>query len=349
MAKLAIPFVFIDESVVDYGFRVLMSGYQGEQFEKNPVLLLQHKRMGDGYDAMTDDTVLPLGKWYEIGVVGQQLIAKPEFDDDDPFALKVQGKVEKGYLNAASIWIDPIEVSDDENLKLPGQYGPTLTKWGIRESSIVDIPNCRNSLAIRTAANHKILMNGETENTAAVVDYLKTLLPNKSDIMDKKLLCEKLGIDENASEKVIANKLAALTSSETKLTALTTENKDLKDQLVEIKTAAETAKHESLVDSAIAGKKLAAGDREKYLKLAKADYDTTKELIDGMKAYESVEAKLSGSGTGGGDHSAEVGELMKLSGQTLYDQDKLDRLKAIASPEQFKLKYKEAFGVDFKG
>jgi len=347
MAKLTTPIILIDESVVDYGFRVLMSGYVGDQFERNPVLLLQHKRVDDGYQALTNNVVLPLGKWCEIAIKDNALLAFPEFDDNDPFALVVQNKVEKGYLNAASIWIDPIEVSDDEDLKLPGQYGPTITKWGVREASIVDIPNCRNALAVRTSAGKKIQLTGSGDTAQPeVLNYLQTFIKNvKLSIMERKALCLELGLDEKASDAEIQQKLSAVKADATKLTGVQDEVTKLRSKVVELNSAAETAKHESLVDGAITAKKLAAGDRDLYLKLSKADYESTKSLIDKMQPYESVENKL---GAGGEKDSAELAELVKLTGRELYLAGKLERLQKL-SVDMFKLKYKEVFGVEYAG
>lgn len=346
MAKLNIPICLIDESVVDYGFRVLMSGCQLDSFKKNPVLLLQHKRPDDYGSAQAgNDVVLPLGKWHDLQIDGGRLVGMPEFDDDDELAVKVEKKVEKGYLNAASIWIDPISVSDDDALKLPGQSGPTITKWGIREASIVDIPNCRNALAIRNSAGKKITLNSSDQDTTEILQHLRTFLPQKNTTeMDNKLLAAKLGLDENAADAAIATKLATVLADANKFAGIEKENEQLKTKLVELQEAATNAKVESLIDGAIAAKKLAAGDRERYIKLAKADFDTTSELIGAMKPYQPIESQL---GAQSNANANEVAELCKLSGKELWKQGKLDRLKDLDNA-QFKLKYKEAFGVEFK-
>lgn len=346
MAKLDFPICLIDESVVDYGFRVLMSGCQLDSFSRNPVLLFQHRRADDAPGMpLTDDAVLPIGKWEDLKIENGKLLSYPEFDDDDEFAVKVQNKVKKGYLNAASIWIDPIEVSDDEQLKLPGQYGPTITRWGIREASIVDIPNCRNALAIRNSAGKKILLSGGDQDAKEVIDHLKTFLPINNTEMDKKLLAAKLGLDANVSDDIISSKLAAVVADAASVADIKQENTNLKQKIVELNDAATTAKVESLVDGAIQANKLAAGDRDKYMKLAKADFDTTAELIASMKPYHSVEQQLQGQEQKG---AAEVAELVKLSGRELWKQGKLDRLKEL-DQAQFKLKYKDAFGIEYKG
>lgn len=348
MAKLETDFILIDESVVMNGFRALMSGAKLQGFLKNPVMLLQHNRASAGYNPATNDTMLPIGKWYDIRVMDGKLMAKPDFDDNDDFAKKIESKVKGGYLNGASIWIDPVTCSDDDSLALAGQRGPTITEWGILEASIVDIPNCRNALAIRNSAGNKIALSGNSGEDAGVLDYLRTLTTPKTQTLNmdlKKIICTKLGIDENSNETVISEKLSAAITAMTAHTQLAAENIQLKDQVVLLKQAATEKLHADLVDGAVAEGKLAAGDKDKFMKLAAADFETTKSLIDGMKPYESIESRLSVASK---DNKIEIEELVKLSGNQLYMDGKLDRLKAV-SPEHFKLKYKEAFGFEYTG
>ncbi len=342
MAKLDIDFVLIDESVVMNGFRCLMAGAKLQSFQKNPVMLCMHSRAESGaFEAATTDVILPIGKWYDIRVIDDKLLAKPDFDDADEFAKRIEGKVLGGYMKGASIWIEPIAVSDDASLQLAGQPGPTITKWGILEASIVDIPNCRNSLAIKNSAGKKIVLSGN-EADPEIVDYLKTFIKNTT--MDRKLLCANVGLPETATDAQISEKLAALKSGAENLTQLSAQNKTLADEVVRLKKEATEKTITDLVDSAIGSKKILAGDRDKFLRLAAADFDTVKELIDGMKPYNSIEAQL-GAGKSTADQ-LELDELLKLSATDMYMTGKLARLKEL-DMEQFKLKYKEALGVPY--
>lgn len=343
MAKLNIDIVLIDESVVMNGFRVLMSGATLDNFIKNPVMLFMHNRAMPGVMEPADkDVILPVGKWYDIRVEGQRLLAKPDFDETDDFAMKIQGKVQGGYLNGASIWIDPITTSDDTALMVPGQKGPTVTEWGVLEASIVDIPNCNNALAIRNSAGKKLLLSA-SESSEEVIEYLRSKIKNSS--MDNKLLAAKLGLSDTASEAELNGKLAEVVNAASKNTQLAAENTSLKNKLVEIQDAQKESTADALVDGGVSAGKFPQGDRDKYKKLAMADFETTKALIDSMKPYKPVEGQLAETKEG---NATELAELMKLSGRDLYMQDKLGRLKEL-SMEQFKLKYKEAFKVEFKG
>ena len=178
MAKQNIDVVLLDESVVMYGFRCLMAGAELEDFKKNPVMLFMHNRapQGTSYGGDRNEYNLPVGRWFDIRVKGSQLLAKPEFDDDDPFAVRIQSKFKSGYLNAASIWLQPLAASDEPELKLPGQSGPTMTRWGALEGSIVDIPNCRGAVAIRDGSGKELALSAAGSSEG--LSYLTQLAGN---------------------------------------------------------------------------------------------------------------------------------------------------------------------------
>ncbi len=338
MAKLNLDFVLIDESVVMNGFRTLMSGAKLEAFIANPVMLYMHKREND------EEVFLPIGRWYEIRIEGKKLMAKPDFDESDEFAVKVQGKVKNGYLNAASIWLEPMAVSNDDKLKLAGQIGPTITEWGVLEASIVDIPNCKNALAIRDAAGHVLKLSIESEMLYALNNFTQK---NKIQNMDLKLAAVKIGLADTATEAEYFTKLSVLTekaakADEYKLTAETA-------QALVVTMKAEAATKEVLlfVEKAIEDKKILAPQKEQFLKLAAADFESVKTLIDGMQPYSSVQNQLAGEGAEEAQMKATlVTELMKKPAQELFESDGMDQLKAASLPH-FKLKYKELTGKDY--
>ncbi|WP_188315870.1 phage protease [Chitinophaga agrisoli] len=346
MAKLDLDFVLLDESVVDYGYRVQMTGAVLDGFKENPVMLYLHLRGNEGWEKPTNDVLLPIGRWYDIRIEGGRLMAKPEFDDNDEFAQKIESKVKGKYLNAASVWIDPIAVSDDDALKVAGQRGPTITKWGLREGSIVDIPACRNAIAMRNSAGEMLRLSSVDSNSQAeVLTYLSSLVPEKnSSEMDKKILALKLGLPESATDAEINAKLDALNSAAAPNVKLTTENTELKKKVDDMEKAQSEKARTDLVDGGITDGKFTAKERDTYLQLAQSNFDATKALIDTMKPYKSLqELQLKGGETS----AAESAELMKLSGKQLWMDGKLARLKEI-NLEGFKVKYKEAHGVEYK-
>lgn len=135
--KKSKTFVLHDESVNTYGFRMLTSGANLDEFIKNPVMLLNHNDWG-----------LPIGRWENVRIEDGRILADAVFDENDPKAVEVMQKVENDFIRMASIgaW-PPEEVSDAEDLKFPGQTGHTVTKWTVREASIVTIGANHNALA----------------------------------------------------------------------------------------------------------------------------------------------------------------------------------------------------------
>ena len=341
MSKLSIDFILLDESVVMYGFRDLMSGGDIEQFKKNPVMLLMHGRAEARFEPLENDVVLPIGKWYDVRIEGSQLLAKPDFDDDDDFAMKIQNKVEKGYLNAASVALEPIAVSDEQDLKLQGQTGPTITKWGVLESSIVDIPNCRNALAIRNSAGKVISLNGSAENTE-VTSYLKSLLPEKTELrvynlIDSAIATGKLSATDRS--KYIKLAISDYYSVKHLIDRLNPLEIELLSSNVEIQELIKLSGRELYMNGKIERLKVLS---PYHFKLKYKEYFDKDYPYDDLKTNESVLNHLSSQNK----DNSELTELLRLSGRDLYLQGKFERLKAL-SFENFKVKYQEYYGAAY--
>lgn len=74
--------------------------------------------------------------------------------------------------------------------------------------------------------------------------------------------------------------------------------------LEEAARIAQEAQAEALVDAAVSSNKITAAQKPSFLGLAKADYASTKTVLDGMTAHSPITAKLNG-GNGGADAAAE--------------------------------------------
>lgn len=144
-------FILHDESVNSKGFRMLTAGANLTEFRKNPVMLLMH-----------DDYNMPIGRWENIRVEGTKILADPVFDEKDPKAIEVMGKVNRGFIRMASIgaW-QPEEMSENPMLKLPGQLLPTVIKWTVREASIVTIGSNHNAIVFYDRETGKHIKLGD--------------------------------------------------------------------------------------------------------------------------------------------------------------------------------------------
>jgi len=104
------------------GYRVDVPGINLERFHANPVMLYQH------------DPNQVIGRWENIRIDNNQLMASPVFDVEDTLGKEVSRKVEKNFLRSASIGIIPnnMEYVNDEFV---------LTSGELVEASIVSIPS----------------------------------------------------------------------------------------------------------------------------------------------------------------------------------------------------------------
>lgn len=130
-----------DESVNSYGFRLLNAGGDFTRFLKNPIGFLDH--MHDTWDS--EDYSGPIVKWRDLKIENTSITAIPDFDTKDPLGELVANKYENGFINTASIGFEAVEVSTDPKLMLPGQTGPTITKWNLIEISVTSIPSNENA------------------------------------------------------------------------------------------------------------------------------------------------------------------------------------------------------------
>lgn len=232
-------FLLADEEVNGYGFRLLMSGVRLDRFASNPVMFFNHNR---------DE--LPIGKWNSIQVENGELIAEPVFDAQDEEAVKVQGKVERGFLNGASVSISPLKVSDDPTLILPGQSLPTITEWEVEEASIVGVPGSKKALKLNI--NGEVIdLNGDSGEK---VRTAFTQLLNSSNKSMKRVLL-KLSLSDSATEEQAVQSIAEL---QAKIQELTRQLDEARNVSLNLDRQAK----EALVDDAIAAGRIPASSRE---------------------------------------------------------------------------------------
>ena len=170
MAKKKHTFVLTDESVNGYGYRVLTSGIGREQFLKNPVMLYSHEY-----------GLLPIGTWEEVREKDGQLLATAKFDEGDPFAQEVARKVDEGILRCCSIGFNVLSIYESDDLKLPGQIGPTVTKSELLECSICAIGANRNAMRLsEELPSPAVKVGGRMTLTVVQGEQTKDINPKNS-------------------------------------------------------------------------------------------------------------------------------------------------------------------------
>ena len=242
-----------------YGGRVLTSGIDLTQFQKNPLLLWMHRRSFDR-DAM------PIGRIDNLRTDGDRLIGTPVFDQNDEFAKKIESKWENGFLRMASAGIEIIETSDAPEHLLQGQTRRTITRCRLEEVSIVDMGGKDEALQMYDRSGKVLKLAAGEDN-----DALPLLAPEKKDdpsgtapdgkdnnqtnkstqSMNKEIL-QLLGLSETATEQEAVGALRLL--------------KEKADKVETLQLASITA----VVDGAIAEKRITADKKEHFVNIGKA-------------------------------------------------------------------------------
>lgn len=312
-----------------YGGRVLTSGIDLTQFQKNPLLLWMHRRSFDR-DAM------PIGRIDNLRTDGDRLIGTPVFDQNDEFAKKIESKWENGFLRMASAGIEIIETSDAPEHLLQGQTRRTITRCRLEEVSIVDMGGNDEALQLYDRSG-KVLKLSAGEDS----DALPLLAPEKNDdptgtapdgkvdnqtnkltqSMNKEIL-QLLGLSETATEQEAVGALRLL--------------KEKADKVETLQLASITA----VVDGAIAEKRITADKKEHFVNIGKAaGIDSLRETLSLMQPVRKPTEVIHQTDAPRND---EPKTYAKLSDVPAAELEKLREEK----PQDYERLYKAEYGHD---
>lgn len=312
-----------------YGGRVLTSGIDLTQFQKNPLLLWMHRRSFDR-DAM------PIGRIDNLRIDGDRLIGTPVFDQNDEFAKKIESKWENGFLRMASAGIEIIETSDAPEHLLQGQTRRTITRCRLEEVSIVDMGGNDEALQLYDRSG-KVLKLAAGEDS----DALPLLAPEKNDdptgtapdgkadnqtnkstqSMNKEIL-QLLGLPETATEQEAVGALRLL--------------KEKADKVETLQLASITA----VVDGAIAEKRITADKKAHFVNIGKAaGIDSLRETLSLMQPVRKPTEVIRQTDTPRDD---EPKTYAKLSDVPAAEMEKLREEK----PQDYERLYKAEYGHD---
>ena len=265
-------FILSDQSLNSYGLVILTGGISLKRFESNPVMLYNHDN---------DDPCDVIGKWENVHIDGMELKADANFDTDDDYANKIAKKVDKDFIKGASIGVD--FKLDDVMFDLPGYEGTgVITKCELCEASITPTPSNKNALKLYNEGT--LLKDKET-----ITALLSKGNPNQNIKPMKKIAlfatALNLSFNENTTEEHVLEGVKALATERDTLKVR------LEAAIVKLSNA-EAQRVSELVDKAIENKKITAEQKETYLKLAKADFDSTAEILNKMVAHVSISSQL---------------------------------------------------------
>lgn len=302
-----------NESLNSYGTRVLTSGMNVEQYNRNPVLLYMHER-GQ-----------VIGYVKDLKVEGTEVTGELVFDEASELSQRCKKQWEFGSLKMVSVGIDILETSDAPEFLMQGQTTPTITKSKLFEVSLVDIG--ANDDAIVLQKDGVLLTLGK--NAAEVLPQLHSNNPNqKTNQMDQEKLALQLGLPKDADEATITAKLAELQAEGAEAETLRQERDTLR-----------AARIETLVNAAISEKKIGEDKKQHFMNLGgKIGAEELKQTFDAM----SPQVKLSHIVGGGNAPTGGNAEYKKLSDVPCEELEKLRE----QNPAQYKKLYKAEYGIE---
>ena len=284
-----------------------------DQYNRNPVLLYMHQR-GQVIGCVKD-----------LRVEGDEVTGELVFDEATELSQRCKKQYEFGSLKMVSVGIDILELSEDPKLLVQGQTSPTIAKSKLFEVSLVDIG--ANDDAIVLQKDGKRIELGK--DGGVELPLLHNINNNqKTKTMDQEKLALQLGLPKDADEATITAKLTKLQADNAEAETLRQERDTLR-----------AARIETLVNAAIAEKKIGEDKKQQFLDLGKkVGAEVLKQTFDAM----SPQVKLSNLVSGGGASGAGSAEYKKLSD---VPTDKLAELKE-KNPAQYKKLYKAEYGFE---
>lgn len=278
--KIERQYVLSDSSVNVYGFRLLTSGYQLDAYRKNPIGYYMHRR----------EEGIAL-KWEDLHLEDDKVIGTPVINLSNARGAQLCDEAENGFLNAASVGhIVVLEYSTDPEMMLPGQTGPTITKWYNKECSLVDIPGNSNALTTLYDAQ---------ENELNLADMGVTLQGFKTPAQAVLAEIESvLQVDTNMLVQSIRDLQLRAEELTTKNRSLHNEQQLLQQQIEELKKTGAKAEVATILDRALEDRKITVSLRDR-LALDYADNtEGLKALITAMPAYRSIAESLRANNDG---------------------------------------------------
>lgn len=234
--------VISTSSLNSYGTRVLTSGLDITQYQKNPVLLYMHER---GH---------VIGHVEDLAIEGDQLMGTLIFDEVSDRSRSCKAQFAKGSLKMVSAGIDIIAWSEAPELLLEGQTSPTVVRSRLFEVSVVDIGANPDALVLR--------YEGQTLNLAAgaanALPQLTSLSNNPTNFptMELKELTSLLSLSAVATEADVKHKIAELCKTAQEATTL-------RQELSTLRLSAVTA----AVEAAISAQRITADKKAHFVEL----------------------------------------------------------------------------------
>ena len=266
-----------NESVNCYGTRIITSGIDLDQYQRNPVLLYMHER----------GTVVGLVK--DIKVEGQDVTGELVFDKATDLSRQLEQQWEFGSVKMVSANFQIMEVSDDKSLALEGQSRATVTRSKLIEVSVVDIGGNDDAIVLSHGGKSLPLALGADNGTLPLLENGFNNPLKKEKNMELKTLALTLGLPETASEVDVNAKIENLKLASAKVQSLEAQVKNLQTLQEQIQLSAIT----SAVDTAIQEKRISATMKDHFISLGKAmGVDALKTTLNAIQPQVKLSAAI---------------------------------------------------------
>ena len=305
-----------------YGSRVLTSGLDVKQYERNPVLLYMHERGN------------VIGYVKDLEKTDSEVTGELVFDEASELSIRCKKQWDFGSLKMVSAGLDIVELSDDPLLLLEGQTSPTVTKSKLYEVSLVDIGANDDAIVLKKDGKQITLGKDSACPLPLLAKKKEPLIQQNEEEMEMKSIAKQLGLAETASAEEISAKIETMKSETSELSKM----KESRDRLeLEMVTG--------MVSKAIEDGKLNPSKKEFFLTLGKElGHERLQELLDGMSVTKHASLKAMVNSTSGVQVQDGWSKYKKLSEVPCGEIMKLKT----ESPAEYSRLYKSEYGMDYE-
>lgn len=305
-----------------YGSRVLTSGLDVKQYERNPVLLYMHERGN------------VIGYVKDLEKTDSEVTGELVFDEASELSIRCKKQWDFGSLKMVSAGLDIVELSDDPLLLLEGQTSPTVTKSKLYEVSLVDIGANDDAIVLKKDGKQITLGKDSACPLPLLAKKKEPLIQQNEEEMEMKSIAKQLGLAETASAEEISAKIETMKSETSELSKM----KESRDSLeLEMVTG--------MVSKSVEDGKVNASKKEFFLTLGKElGHERLQELLDGMSVTKHASLNAMVNSTSGVQVQDGWSKYKKLS-EVPYGE--IMKLKT-ESPAEYSRLYKSEYGMDYE-
>ena len=299
-----------NDSLNSYGFRVLTHGMDVAQYNRNPVLLYMHERGN------------VVGYVKDLKVENNEVTGELMFDCASELSQRCKKQFEFGSLRMVSAGLEILETSEDASMLVQGQTRPTITK--LFEVSVADVGANDDALVLHKDGK-RITIGRDGD---CPLPLLNNINKQKTKEMENKTIALNLGLPETATEAEISAKIAELNAV-----------KEQNASLLQEKEKLTLARINSLVEQAVADKRIELNNKDQFVELGKKI--GAEELEKTLRVLHPAVRLSSVLGHQGGAPAGEQ-TFTKLSE---VPRDQIATLRS-ENPEEYKRLYEAEYGIE---